>query len=303
MLAKPMRKMAGGILLFALCCGTPMGQAWGQALSAAFTYQGQLTQTGSPVDGAVGMRFVLYDSANGSNSLGVVILNPVPVENGLFTVELDFGFDVFNGQERWLEVIVDGQTLTPRQRLAAAPYSLQTRGIFVNGSGNVGIGTAAPQGKLHVVAPSGDDSVILPDDSIGSDEILGEPGQSRSEVPGMITLANGSETTIVYAGIYCPTDGFVLAMAETEFINGAGVGGIPEIRFDVRPLGSTANAQRIFRIGATVGHRVGQSCIRVFPVQEGQQSFEFFGQSLDSAAAGGRCFNSELTLVFLPMQY
>ncbi len=52
-----------------------------------------------------------------------------PVTNGLFTVQLDFGTGAFNGDARWLEVVVqcpgDGiPTTFARQELTATPYAL-----------------------------------------------------------------------------------------------------------------------------------------------------------------------------------
>jgi hypothetical protein len=273
-------------------------------LGTGFTYQGELSQSGAPANGSFAMRFLLYDSDTGSNTLGGVIPPPVLVANGLFTVELDFGVDVFTGEDRWLEVIVEGTPLSPRHRLSPTPYSLQTRGIFVDQALNVGIGTTAPAGKLHVDAPAGDGSVILPPASIAANEILDEPGQARSEVAGIITLlTNGQDVSLVFGGIYCPASGFVLAVAEGEMVNGLSAGDIPEIRYDVRPVGSGTSPARVFRVASSVGHRVRQTCVRVFPVQEGQQTFEFLGRSLNAEVSAGRVFNPELTLIFVPTQY
>jgi hypothetical protein len=129
------------------------------ALGSAFTYQGQLASGGMLVDGTADMQFRLYDAASTGNQVGSQIQLPaVPVSGGIFTVQLDFGVPAFNGDARWLEIDVRSpsgsgtfETLSPRQALTSSPYSLQTRGIYVDGANQVGIGTTAPAAKLHVV--------------------------------------------------------------------------------------------------------------------------------------------------------
>lgn len=127
-------------------------------LGSGVTYQGRLMQAGSPADGAYPMEFTLWDDSTGGAPAGPTLSfdgvggNPPPVDviDGLFSVVLDFGAGAYNGDARWLEIIVDGVPLTPRQPLTAAPYSVQTRGIHVNAPGNVGIGTSSPTSLLHV---------------------------------------------------------------------------------------------------------------------------------------------------------
>ena len=54
--------------------------------------------------------------------------------------------EVFNGEARWLEISVACPCggapvkLSPRQPVTPVPYSLQTRGLFVDDAGHVGIG-------------------------------------------------------------------------------------------------------------------------------------------------------------------
>jgi len=111
-------------------------------LTAGFTYQGCLKQNNLPVNaGQFDFRFELYDRQTGGEQLGETITREaVDVsDKGYFTVEdLDFGRDVFNGNDRWLEIWVhrrndpnDYQRLSPRQRLAPAPYSVHSRGLTI----------------------------------------------------------------------------------------------------------------------------------------------------------------------------
>lgn len=126
-------------------------------MGTAFTYQGRLMDANSAADGLYDFGFMLFDDPCAGNQQGGTIdVNDLDVIEGYFTVELDFGSSVFNGEGRWLETTVaqgDGNdpcTLWPRIEITAVPYALQTRGIFVDNGGNVGIGTENPQGKLHV---------------------------------------------------------------------------------------------------------------------------------------------------------
>ena len=123
-----------------LGCGSGSGC---HAAGTAFTYRGRLQQNGSPVDGTVNMAIGLWDAATDGNPIGP-IADPAPVQvtNGLFVVTLDYG-NVFNGDARWLEVSVNGTTLSPRQPISGVPYALHTRGLSVDDVGEVGSGANA----------------------------------------------------------------------------------------------------------------------------------------------------------------
>ena len=106
-------------------------------LGTAFTYQGRLIDANQPADGLYDFQFKLFDDANTvtGNQVGSDFNTPdVDVIDGYFTVELDFGPDIFTGHARWLEMEVrpgDSNdvftTLSPRQELTPVPYALGVR--------------------------------------------------------------------------------------------------------------------------------------------------------------------------------
>ncbi len=105
------------------------------------------------------MSFELFDAEVGGSSVSPALMfngaggNPPPVvvEQGLFTVLLDFEVAPYvDNASLWLEISVSGTPLIPRQHLTPAPFSLATRGLHVDAAGNVGIGTDQPEAALHV---------------------------------------------------------------------------------------------------------------------------------------------------------
>ncbi len=101
-----------------------------RAQSTAFTYQGRLDNGGAPSNGGYDLRVAVFDDATGGNQRGLLTNSAVAVSNGLFTTTLDFGFGVFNGGPRWLEIGVRSNgtaaafnTLVPRQAVLPAPYA------------------------------------------------------------------------------------------------------------------------------------------------------------------------------------
>ena len=76
------------------------------SVGTAFTYQGRLSDGGSPANGAYDLRFSLFDAASGGAQVGSTLTNnDVIVASGLFNVSLDFGV-VFDGSQLWLAVEV-----------------------------------------------------------------------------------------------------------------------------------------------------------------------------------------------------
>ena len=98
-----------------------------QIISADFTYQGYLEQSGAAVTDSCDMRFTFYASATGGVAIGAAqTSNNVSVDDGIFAVELAAG-TLFQNEARYIEIAVDCGggliTLSPRQEITAAPYA------------------------------------------------------------------------------------------------------------------------------------------------------------------------------------
>ena len=112
----------------------------------AFNYQGRLLNGGRPFVGVVKLQFRLFDGPTNGEQIGLTLnfdYELTPHDNGLFSVDLDFGgLHLFDGSERWLQISMDDTILEPRQPLMAAPYALFAL------SGNEGPpGPTGPQGE------------------------------------------------------------------------------------------------------------------------------------------------------------
>ena len=147
------------------------------AQSTVFTYQGLLDDAGAPTSGLHDFRFRLFDAASGGVQIGSTLcVDNVNVTAGVFTVSLDFGQQYATTAQRHLEIEVRRDTglscanaagfvvMAPRQELTATPMSSHansafaldapdgspTSAVFVDDSGNVGIGTTTPTARLDV---------------------------------------------------------------------------------------------------------------------------------------------------------
>jgi hypothetical protein len=155
------------ILLVALSISSkaaPIGTAW--------TYQGRLIDNNDVADGLFDFQFKLYDDPNGNIPLADATVGDVDVIDGHFTIQLDFGSSVFDGNAVWLEINVrpgeladpnNYTKLNPRQEVTPTPYALYAKNagpdhdwqvgndrMYSIPNVNVGIGVVEPNEKLHV---------------------------------------------------------------------------------------------------------------------------------------------------------
>ena len=168
------------------------------AQSTAFTYQGELKQSGQLAVGVYDMRFRLFDAALGGAQVGsTVCVNNIAVTEGKFSAIMDFGQQFASSAARFVEIDVRADTgldcsnvggfvlLAPRQQLTATPRALAAsianaaytlsapdgspaNAVVVDNSGSVGVGTAAPGVPLHIV--NSEPVLVLQDTSANSQQ-------------------------------------------------------------------------------------------------------------------------------------
>lgn len=225
------RRVAGARVLIAPFCLVPIlvvallaaalplvsiGPAFAQTpIGTAFTYQGNVDLSGSPLNATADFQFKLFGALSGGTQIGSTqSVNNVTVSNGVFTTALDFGTVAFNGDKRFLEIAVrtpagggSFTTLSPRQELTSTPYALKVRGVdghsldasdgtpadalFVGPNGDVGIGTTTPAAPLHV---SDDEFAVM---------ILQDPGPASTQA-GYVGFWNNAGTETGWVGYGTP---------------------------------------------------------------------------------------------------
>lgn len=242
-----------------IVCGLVVGML--ASLSAAhptvFTFQGRLSSGGAPSDGVHDLRFRLFDAAAGGAQLGATVCaDNVPVAQGMFTVELDFGQQFNSPTDRFIEIAVRRDTGTPcsdqvgyltlpqRQRLTATPlathataaFSLAaangsaTNALFVDNEGMIGIGTTIPLMPVHLRSVS---PVLA----------LHDAGDNASQV-GHVSLWNGSGVQTGWLGfgsshnsdlgIANDRAGGHIALLPADRVGIGVTGGSPLAKLDVR---------------------------------------------------------------------
>jgi hypothetical protein len=158
------------------------------AALTAFTYQGRLEESGTPANGLYDFRAHVYNRAVAGEPGDALVsstltLTAVPVTNGLFVLNLDCGAAPFNGEARWLALVVrtnnalNYMSLAPRPPLTATPYAIL--------AGNVG-GT---------VAAANIDPAIARDNEVFS-TVLEETQIFTSHFGGHSTIGGGNYNRI-----------------------------------------------------------------------------------------------------------
>ncbi|UCG47412.1 MAG: tail fiber domain-containing protein [Phycisphaerales bacterium] len=190
-------------VLAAGLCAFVAGPARGEPVSTLFSYQGRLVDGEGPANGLYDFLFEIYDDReNGWLRAHIIEVNDLDVVDGYFTVGLDFGADVFDGNACWLQVSVrpgdsndstEFVTLLPRQEVLAVPYALYATSGTPGPKGDPGPpGPAGPQGPEGpkgdegdpgLAGPKGDRGDIGPIGPQGPKGDKGDPGEQGLQGP------------------------------------------------------------------------------------------------------------------------
>jgi hypothetical protein len=100
------------------------------AVPGLVSFQGHLTDDdGLPLNGDYDMTFFLYNADLGGSQLWTETQLNVAVANGIYNVQLGavnaLSSSVFDSGAVWLEVVVEGEVLSPRQLVTATAYALK----------------------------------------------------------------------------------------------------------------------------------------------------------------------------------
>ena len=125
------RSLRGAFCGFALACAiASMATGAWASVPGEVNYQGLLLDDqGSPIDGSVALVFALFDDLAAGTQLWSESHPSVAVSQGIYEVALGslvpIDASLLAGGEVYLEISVDGDTLSPRQRLLAVPYAVR----------------------------------------------------------------------------------------------------------------------------------------------------------------------------------
>ncbi|MDF1545203.1 MAG: hypothetical protein P1R58_08895, partial [bacterium] len=200
-------------------------------LSASMiSYQGRLTSAGGAIlpDSTYSAEFRLYPDSILAAPVWSETANIVTA-NGLFShmlgsvVSLPVNLTTESAQ-LFLEIQIGGESLGPKTRLAASPYSLSAANLLVrDSSDSVTIFTDPNRGSLSLINPTsrdttvvlrpdivGDSSVLLPEGSISSLEMGNEPGATWNFELSLISLGTGDMSDLVGVSVEIPEEGYIM---------------------------------------------------------------------------------------------
>lgn len=178
-----------------------------EPVGSAFNFSGQLRENGNPVTGAYDLQIGLFLDPVAGTSVADVQFANVPIQNGTFTLPVDFTGAAFDsGELYFLEVRVRPggsadpfQTMTPRSAIRPVPYAIEALSVAPGAVTDLEIDTASVQRRIQSSCPAdqsiraigADGSVICETDNVGIGTVTSVNAGSG------ISVANASTNPLV----------------------------------------------------------------------------------------------------------
>ncbi|MHB0996962.1 MAG: hypothetical protein ACYC2I_11385, partial [Elusimicrobiales bacterium] len=189
-------------------------------------FQGRLSESGQPAEGSKTFLFRIYDVSSGGTAVWEGASQLITLSQGVFSAELSAGTPALStatfAGARYVEIIVDGVTLSPRQEMVSAPYALVAQALAADAvlpAATIGAGAVTDYHVTLTTAAIGagrfaDDRVLITTGAFaalnGADQLV------KLDASGNLPVLNGSALTNVAAASY---SGSVAASQLTGVIN------------------------------------------------------------------------------------
>lgn len=275
----------------------------------SFVYQGRLTTAGGdPIVNTTSVTFRVYEALSGGSPVQTWTVNVSPDANGIFTTELtSMNRTYFDGPKLYMEMVIGGQTLAPRQLITSAPYAYSSE--YANTATTVPDNSITSAKIVNGTIVAAD----IADATITAAKMLDESGLVQTRVTSGVTVANTGVTNILSASINAPAAGYVLAMG---FAYGA-IGGLAtgnafgNIILGIEALATTTPGSQHFTAfgGADItlasgvyqwGSMVAQ---RIFSVASAGTQTYYLNANRGWTGGNAYVYYPKLVLIYLPSSY
>ncbi|MFH2048621.1 MAG: hypothetical protein ABIJ12_04160 [bacterium] len=293
------------------------------------SYQGKLTNAdGLPVpDNNYTVTFTITSDISGTHSVWSETA-VVSTGDGLFNHYLGSVTNLPSSlfveyDSLYLKVTVNGESVTPPSRLATVPSAIVASNLKItNDTGLVlaqtstGIGAIFQlfdtTGKPLITFNSGrddDSSVVLPEASINSEEIMDEPGVASRNSNSLIELSTSSMIDLVTLNITIPAPGFIMLYGKCYLLlSGTTGANSARVQIDDEEGGPT-----LFPYYAQAGlSGYVNTGINYFPIfvtrifygdTTGTYTFHLEGKAENSLPALAQTWDHILTAAYFPSSY
>jgi hypothetical protein len=247
------------------------------AQSPGIPYQGRLELNGRPATGTHNVSFQFFDVQTGGTALSGPMARQVEALNGAFSTVLSpVPPQALDGRPVFLEITVEGNRLSGRQRLLAVPFAMGTaQGDNFVVTGRLGVGTNQPTtaitlgtgadgqgGTLDALAPQATIEIPIGDEAAGGLFLF--DGQGRATQNAEVSYASSAQKLRLHnlgKGLRVDKNGHVETDADLTVAGSARVAGAVNVTGSLNVTGSVnAPSQGLKGCPADM-ERIGFWCI------------------------------------------